>query len=226
MITHLETWLSEAATVLHHDFPDKSGKDSYILGHSTSQILVKKLPIAVTILLVFTSFETILAFDYIFLLGTGSSLTSSGWGTYQGQQPTGLQNSLRFLWRNSLPLSASGWLVLGVTFFRRGISRKWREMGFDRDVFDLMVKTRGAWSRLRLLSYLNEPRHKSELSTLSGLDWKEVDRELGLLQRFGLITLHAHSGSVKIYKLSEQGKLILKLVEELEARVPSRELIP
>jgi len=176
------------------------------------------------ILFVFTSFETILAFDYIFLLATGRSSTSSGWGTYQGLEPTGLQNSLLFLWGNSLPLSASGWFVLGVTFFRRGISRKWREMGFDRDVFELMVKTRGAWSRLRLLRYLNEPRHKAELSTLSGLDWKEVDRELGLLQRFGLTTLHAHSGSVKIYKLSEQGKLILNLVEGLEARVPSREL--
>jgi len=77
-----------------------------------------------------------------------------------------------------------------------------------------------------LLSYLGEPRQRAELSKLSGLDWKEVDRELGLLQRFGLITLYAQSGSVKLYKLSEQGKLILKLIMELRERLPSEILNP
>jgi predicted transcriptional regulator len=88
-------------------------------------------------------------------------------------------------------------------------------LGFDRDVFRLMITMKGARSRLTLLKYLGEPRHKSELSTLSGLDWKEVDRELKLLEHFGLISLHVQSGSVRIYKLSEQGKLLLKLIAEL-----------
>jgi predicted transcriptional regulator len=118
-------------------------------------------------------------------------------------------------WRNSTPLAASSWAILCVTFFRRGISRKWRSLGFDRDVFRLMVTMKGARSRLTLLSYLNEPRHKSELSMLAGLDWKEADRELNLLERFGLISLHVQSGSVKIYKLTRQGTLLLELVAGL-----------
>jgi len=85
----------------------------------------------------------------------------------------------------------------------------------------LMINMRGAKSRLTLLNHLDKPRQRAELSKLSGLDWKEVDREVDLLQRFGLITLYAESGSVKLYKLSEQGRLMLKLVTELRERMPS-----
>ena len=77
-----------------------------------------------------------------------------------------------------------------------------------------------------LLNYLGEPRQRAELSKLSGLDWKEVDREIDLLQRFGLITLYAQSGSMKLYKLSEQGKVMLKLIMELRERLPSEILNP
>jgi predicted transcriptional regulator len=83
-----------------------------------------------------------------------------------------------------------------------------------------MVMMKGAQSRLTLLANLNEPRHKTELSTLTGLDWKEVDREIKLLERFGLISLYAQSGSVKMYKLSEQGKLLLKLISKLKEITP------
>jgi len=79
---------------------------------------------------------------------------------------------------------------------------------------------KGARSRLTLLANLNEPRHKTELSTLNGLDWKEVDREITLLEHFGLISVYAQSGSVKMNKVSEQGKLLLKLVSELEKIAP------
>jgi DNA-binding transcriptional ArsR family regulator len=122
------------------------------------------------------------------------------------------------LWRNSIPLAVSSWAIFGVTFYRQGISRKWKRQGFDRDVFRLMVRMRGASARLRLLNFVQEPKHKSELSRLAGLDWKEVDRELGLLERFGLISLHAQSGSVKMYKLSEQGKSLLMLMLELKEK--------
>jgi len=101
------------------------------------------------------------------------------------------------------------------------MSRRWRKLGFDKEVFHLMINMRGAKSRLTLLNYLGEPRQRAELSKLSGLDWKEVDREIDLLQRFGLITLYAQSGSVKLYKLSEQGKLMLELITELRERLPN-----
>jgi DNA-binding transcriptional ArsR family regulator len=180
---------------------------------------LRKLRLALWILFAFASLETILAFDYSLFSAAGPSLVT--WGGFNPQQPAPLQNVLLPFWRDSLSLSAFSWAIFGVTFYRKGISRKWRELGFDKEVFQLMINMRGAKSRLTLLNYLGEPRQRAELSKLSGLDWKEVDREIDLLKRFGLITLYAESGSVKLYKLSEQGRLMLKLIVELRERLPS-----
>jgi DNA-binding transcriptional ArsR family regulator len=185
---------------------------------------VKKLLVVAFVFLIFTFAETFLAIDYAVYLETGTSPLHGGevYGPTPNQTIT--QSSFLFFWGNSPYFSATGWVIIGVTFFRKGISKKWRELGFDKEVFDLMVKARGALSRLTLLSYLDQPRHRSELTALSGLDWKEVDRELSLLIRFGLISLYVESGSVKIYKLSEQGRVILRLVEELGTRTHPREI--
>lgn len=157
-----------------------------------------------------------MAFDCAIYTQTGRSPGNSSLGLGQLQTSNDSHDLVKnVLWRNSAPLTASSWAILALTFFRQGISRKWRSLGFDHDVFRLMVTMRGASSRLKLLGYLNEPRHKAELSTLAQLDWKEVDRDLRRLQRFGLVSLHAQSGTVKIYKLSEQGKILLKLILEL-----------
>lgn len=181
---------------------------------------MRKLLAVACVLLVFSCFETVLAIDYVSFLETGSSPVHGSEEYIQGQ-PTVIQNTFLFFWRNSLSFSATGWVIVGVTFFRKGISQKWRRLGFDKEVFQLMINMRGAKSRLTLLNYLGEPRQRAELSKLSGLDWKEVDREIDLLQRFGLITLYVQSGSVKLYRLNEQGKLMLKLITELRERLPS-----
>ena len=184
---------------------------------------MRKQSIALLFLLSFACVETVLAFDYALFLKTGSSPVFSAWEPGHGESlAADLQISAqRIFWKNSGPLAVTSWAVLCITFFRGGISRKWRSLGFDTDVFSLMVMMKGARSRLTLLAYLAEPRHKTELSTLAGLDWKEVDREIRLLERFGLIFLYAHSGSVKMYKLTEHGKQLLKLISELEKEIGS-----
>jgi predicted transcriptional regulator len=183
---------------------------------------VRKQGIALLFLLPFACVETVLACDYILVSETGNSPSFSAWAPSHGQNfATDLQISAELiLWRNSFPLAATSWAVLCITFFRGGISRKWRSLGFDKDVFSLMVVMKGAQSRVSLLANLNEPRHKTELTRLAGLDWKEVDREIKLLERLGLISLYAQSGSVKMYKLSEHGKLLLKLISELKEIAP------
>jgi hypothetical protein len=136
--------------------------------------------------------------------------------------PAGGSVSAGILWMLgwlSLPLAAIGWTSAGVaTLLRRNERRVWRQSGFSEDVYDLMVRMRGAGSRLAILQYLDAPRHRMELSQLSGLDWKEVDRETGLLERYGLISVYAESGSVKLYKLTEQGRMLLKLMKELSKK--------
>jgi hypothetical protein len=176
--------------------------------------------VAMLLVLAFAIFETFMGFDYAVFVETDNNLLGSGPGLGQLQTSiNGPPNLIQLIfWSNSIPLAASSWAIFGVTFYRQGISRKWKSQGFDRDVFRLMVTMRGASARLRLLNFVQKPKHKSELSRLTGLDWKEVDREIVLLERFGLISLHAQSGSVKMYKLSEQGKTLLMLMLELKAK--------
>lgn len=92
----------------------------------------------------------------------------------------------------------------------------WRNAGFDKDTFELMVKMRGAGSRLAILRLLEVPKHRNELSELAGSDWKEVDREVTVLERYGLIRVSAQSGAIKMYQITEQGKTLMRLMNDLQ----------
>lgn len=85
-------------------------------------------------------------------------------------------------------------------------------MGFGSDVFDLMMGMRGAGSRISLMQSMESPKHRLELSELTGIDWKEVDRQLFVLEKYGFVKVYAQSGTVKLYQVTEQGKLLLNLV--------------
>ncbi len=174
---------------------------------------------AALILVIFASIETFLAVDYSIFLVTGKSIANLGPAI--GNSST--QNVVQTVfWKNAYLLATGSWAILGVSFLRQGISQRWRSLGFEREVFNLMVAMKGAQSRWILLNYLYEPRHRSELSTLTGLDWKEVDREITILLRFGLVSLHVQSGSVKIYRLTDHGRLLLKLIDEVRKFPPIR----
>ncbi|MDG6998477.1 MAG: hypothetical protein JRN15_05110 [Nitrososphaerota archaeon] len=117
---------------------------------------------------------------------------------------------------NSLILATAGWFTVGLmTWWGRRLPNAWKEAGIDSDVFNLMVKMRGASSRLAVLQHLDPPSHRTELSEVLGLDWKEVDRNLSILQKHGLVSIIVTSGSIKMYGLTNLGRAILRLVSEL-----------
>ena len=121
-------------------------------------------------------------------------------------------------------LSIAGWIAVGLVVFQGRTSKGSRvkslfaKMGFGVDIYDLMVGMRGAGSRVSLLQSMEAPRHRLELSEITGIDWKEVDRQLSILEKYGLVKVHAQSGTVKLYQMTEQGKLLLNLIEELNKR--------
>lgn len=123
----------------------------------------------------------------------------------------------------SVPLSVAGWIAVGLVAFqgrtggyrRSRVKSAFAKMGFGSDVFDLMIGMRGAGSRVSLLQSMETPKHRLELSELTGIDWKEVDRQLSVLEKYGLVKVYAQSGTVKLYQVTEQGKLLLNLVAEL-----------
>jgi hypothetical protein len=124
----------------------------------------------------------------------------------------------------SIPLAAAGWVAVGGVLFQGRIAAGFRRSrvrslfasrGFGLDVFDLMVTMRGGGSRITLLENMETPKNRLELSELTGIDWREVDREISILEKYGLVKIYAQTGTVKMYQVTEQGKLLRSLVEEL-----------
>ena len=124
----------------------------------------------------------------------------------------------------SVPLAAGGWVVVGAVLlqgriaggFRRSrVKSLFASRGFGPDVYDLMVTMRGGGSRITLLENMETPRNRLELSELTGIDWREVDREISILEKYGLVKIYAQTGTVKMYQVTEQGKLLMNLVGEL-----------
>jgi predicted transcriptional regulator len=116
----------------------------------------------------------------------------------------------------ALPVTALSWAIVGVAVMvdRNGRSAM-KKAGVDGEVYDILVKMRGAKSRLAILRSLDKPRHRSELAGITGLDWKEVDRDLELLEKYGIVALFAESGAIKIYGLTQQGRLLVDLLTEM-----------
>ncbi len=165
------------------------------------------------ILLIALAVISIASISAIFIVGAQSHATQSG-VTNSLSSHVAINDSYEFF----IPISIASWVGFGVVlaFWRGSYGRSaWRKAGLDRNVYDLMVKMRGGNSRLQLLRNLESPRQRNELSQMTGMDWKEVDRQVNLLQTYGLVSVYAKSGSVKMFKLTEQGQLFLRLMGEL-----------
>lgn len=106
-----------------------------------------------------------------------------------------------------------------MTFWRKTPPQVWRDAGFNREIFDLMVRMRGAASRLKILYQLDSPKHRSAISDMVGIDWREVDRQLNLLRQYGLVSVVAEAGSMKMFGLTEQGRMLLRLIKQMEENV-------
>ena len=161
------------------------------------------------VLLVFSSAETI--FAVIGSVSFGGASQSS-----PGGAPV-------FFWQYSVPLSLAGWMFVGLSIVGGQYSNKskvrgiFAKRGFSSEVFDMMIRMRGGGSRLALLQGLQEPRHRQELAEVTGIDWKEVDRQISVLERYGLVKVYAESVTVRMYQLTEQGKLLLDLMVDLQS---------
>jgi DNA-binding transcriptional ArsR family regulator len=162
-------------------------------------------------LIAFASIETIL-----FVLVASSQAAAPA---------NGIGHSANPLLTYSPTLSLAGWTAVGLVALqgqfsnslgRRSQAKKaFAKLGFGGEVYDLMIGMRGGGSRLLLLRNLDSPRHRSELAELTRIDWREVDRQLSVLEKYGLVKLSIETGTVKLYQVTQQGKLLLNLIQEL-----------
>lgn len=113
-------------------------------------------------------------------------------------------------------ISVASWVGVGATLAYKGLVRHlWSKSMFDYSVFRLMVKMRGATTRVKLMKSLEKPMNRYQLAKTLGIDWKTVDRNIELLRSYGLIHETAGEEGEKLYVLSPQGQELLQLLEKL-----------
>jgi hypothetical protein len=180
---------------------------------------VKLRTIALCLLVAFASVQTLLA-----IIGTFTPSTSS-LGSTMGV--SGLHTQTNPVFGYSIPLAAGGWVAVCLVLFqgrmaggfrRSRVKSLFASRGFGPDVFDLMITMRGGGSRITLLENMETPKNRLELSELTGIEWREVDREVSILEKYGLVKIFAQTGTVKMYQVTEQGKLLMNLVGELNGK--------
>jgi DNA-binding transcriptional ArsR family regulator len=173
--------------------------------------VLNKRTIIVAFVAIFSAIESTVTLSKLF----------AGVSTLSGTTTAASSSAPSIFWTYSLHLSAAGWVAVGLVLLQGRVGRNSRirstfaRMGFDGDVYNLMIGMRGSSSRLALLESMETPRHRLELSEITGIDWKEVDRQVAVLEKFGLVKVHAQSGTMRLFQITEQGKVIIKLVEEL-----------
>ena len=128
--------------------------------------------------------------------------------------------TVQFLSVNSLVLAPTSWLLVGGMWIWRGRLRsRWEGLGFDSDVFRLFMKTRGGKTRLRLLNALSKPKDRHQLARELDMDWRAVDQHIVVLSRHGLVSDEVAYGKVRMYQLTPSGKLMLRLLEDIDAEI-------
>jgi predicted transcriptional regulator len=109
------------------------------------------------------------------------------------------------------------WIAFfGALIWRGQIRSVWSRSRFSYDTFRLLVRMRGAQTRLKLMHSLNEPKNKLQLATALGIDWKAVDKHVQVLEEKGLIHPTVTSGTATFYEITDKGKRALEVLEELD----------
>ena len=108
--------------------------------------------------------------------------------------------------------------VVGVFVWRGRVSSAWGKNGLQQGVFDLMVNMKGSQNRVLLLKELSMPKDRLQIAKDLALDWKTVNYHVKVLLKYGLIGEEQVYGKVKLYQLTEVGKVLLNVLEELNVK--------
>jgi predicted transcriptional regulator len=113
------------------------------------------------------------------------------------------------------------WMVFGAALIWRGRVRSvWGQSRFSYDTFRLLVKMRGSQTRVKLMRSLSPPKNKLQLATALGIDWKAVDKHVQVLTKNGLIQAASTNGTATYYEVTDKGRSLLQVLEQLSNDIP------
>jgi predicted transcriptional regulator len=108
------------------------------------------------------------------------------------------------------------WSVFGAALIWRGHVRSvWGRSRFSYDTFRLLVRMRGAHTRLKLMRSLDSPKNKLQLATALGIDWKAVDKHVQVLEKNAIIKPASTNGTATFYEVTDKGRRLMELLDEL-----------
>lgn len=120
--------------------------------------------------------------------------------------------------RDAMPVHSDigvGSAVVEAVWMWRGRTRsKWEQLGFDSSIFHLLVRMKGGRTRIRLLGALDSPKDRHQLARELSMDWKGIARHMEVLSHFGLVSQDNALRRIKMYQLTQTGRLILQLFGE------------
>lgn len=116
-------------------------------------------------------------------------------------------------------IGVMGWLatVYEVVSLKKGqftgtLRKKMSSKGFDRSVYRLF-STRGGSTRLAIMNALDSPKLRNEVANITNKDWKEVDRNIKILESANLVKKQFSHGSMSVYDLTETGKELIGILQ-------------
>ena len=118
-----------------------------------------------------------------------------------------------------LLLATFGWLISGYELFtirKKSISRViLKEVSGKGDGWALYntFKGKGGARRLAMMEILETPMIRSEIADIVGMDWKEVDRNIKILESVDLVKTQYSHGSTSVFELTNKGKNVLEKVK-------------
>lgn len=121
----------------------------------------------------------------------------------------------------SLSFGVVGWIL---TFYQlhfvndRKVTKNLRKelsgTDVDGEIYD-SLKKRGGINRLSILDSLHTPKLRNQIARITKIDWKEVDRNLRVLESINLVRVQYKNGSFSVYELTDRGKEILRIVKTI-----------
>lgn len=112
-----------------------------------------------------------------------------------------------------------GWLstiFLVLTIHQERFNKTLRKIvsdkGFDRTVYKILMGKGGA-RRLAIMAALDTPKLRNEIANITNTDWKEVDRNVKILESVNLVGVKFSHGSILVYNLTEIGRELMEIIQ-------------
>ncbi len=101
------------------------------------------------------------------------------------------------------------------------LRRRMLNEGFDRSVYRILLG-RGGDRRIAIMQALNTPKIRNEIANITNTDWKEVDRNVRILESLNLVKIQFSHGSLSVYDLTESGKELMSIIRSQVGKGTSR----